>query len=399
MKKKILIAISNLNCGGKEKSLISLLQSIDYHKFEVDLLLTNADKNGEFFTNYLPDNVQIMHLPDKYKWLFIPRDNYLKHLKYTLRNSKGFLKMIFYTMKGVIQGNMASLRQEFWESCSSYMPEYKINYDVAIDYSGGHKQLILDKVSANKKITWIHSDYKVYGRNKEMDSDDYNRLDAIATVSKTTYDIFISEFPELKEKTYVIPNINIKSKILEMANEYAEFDNDYLGMKILDITRLDPNKGIDIAIKACKELVDEGYNIKWYILGDGPEKVRLQNLIKQNGLEHRFILLGLHSNPYPFIKRADLIVHCSLFEGKSVAIDEAMLLEKPIILTNYPTAKDQIENGINGLICDSSVDGIVKAVSKLINDIEYRSKITQNLKGFDLPVKDSTNVFYKIIES
>lgn len=396
MKKKILIVAHKLDVGGVEKSLISLLQSIDYSKYKIDLMMMST--NG-LFSKHIPKEISLIKPPDYFKWILIPSDTIITALKTSIGINLNILKLLYYILRGLTYKNMGISRQLLWKSCSKKLKNYEGQYDVAIDYTGWYKSFIIDKINATKKITWIHSDYKVYKRDKQMDCEDYRRLDAIVTVSKTCYDIFVSEFPQYKDKTYTIPNISNKNQIHKMALEEVDFDNDYLGIKILDIARLDPYKGLDIAIKACKKLIEDGYDIKWYILGDGPERHKLEKLIEQNNLQDKFILLGLEANPYPYIKRTDLIVHCSLFEGKSVAIDEAMLLAKPIILTNYPTAKDQIENGINGLICNISVEGVSNAVKLLISNNEVRRNLIMNLQDFDLSAKESIDKFYSIIDN
>ena len=98
-------------------------------------------------------------------------------------------------------------------------------------------------------------------------------------------------------------------------------------------------KGIDLALEAALELVKIGRSFKWYVIGDGGERYDLETKIKEYHLENRFILLGLKANPYPYLKHAFLYVQPSRYEGKSIAIDEAKILAKPIITTNYPTTK------------------------------------------------------------
>lgn len=398
MVKKILIVGTNLDCGGKEKSLISLLQSIDLKKYKVSLLLTDSNKTKQMFMKYVPEDIEIKYFPEEYDWIFIPKNNILSAFRKSLGYNLNFSALLYFTAKGIISKNMVIARQQLWKNCSGRIPDIQGHYYVAIDYTGGHKNLILDKVNANKKITWIHSDYKVYKRDKIIDLKEYECLDAIITVSKTCNDIFISEFPQLADKSYIMHNISNKKQIIKMSNEDVDFDNDFTGVKILDITRLDPNKGLDIAIKSCRALLEQGYNIKWYILGDGPERFKLETLIKQNKLEDNFILLGLKDNPYPFIKEADMIVHCSLFEGRSVSIDEAMLLAKPIILTNYPTAKDQIINGENGFICNADVEGVCEAVKYLIENKSIMEQLSHALNDFDISIKNSIEVLEQVMK-
>ena len=388
MKKRIIILANSLNIGGVEKSLISLLQSLDYNKYEIDLVL----KSGGIFESYLPSEVNVINPPKYYKWAFIPKNKIAGAFVNSIGINLNFFRLVYYLIAGLTKLEMTVARQKLLEACIHTLPKFKGEYDIGIDYTGGLKSILINNVNAKKKITWIHSDYSVYRRDKKIDKNDYAKIDSIITVSQTCNKIFISEFPEFEDKCYVIPNITNKDQILKMSNEKIEFDNNFKGFRVIDITRLDPNKGIDIAIRVCKLLIDKGYDVRWYILGEGPERFKLEKTIKENHLEERFYLLGLKSNPYPYIKKSDFVVHCSLFEGKSVAIDEALILEKPIVLTNYPTAKDQIQNNKNGLICDISIEGVFNAVESLIQNKKLKQSLVDNLKGYEISTTHSLDV-------
>lgn len=394
MKKRILILGNNVEIGGVQKSLISLLQSINFDKYEVDLVL----RSGGTFEKYVPSQVNLIAPPKFYKWIFIPKDKFINAFFHSLDFNLNSFRYVYYLFKGIVTRNMGKTRQHLLETCMHTLPTLNKSYDVAIDYTGKYKPLLIEKVNASKKISWVHSDYRVFRTDKEIDKKYYEKLDAIVTISQTNYDIFTSEFPKMHEKTHIMQNVSNKKMIQNMSMESTSKDYNFTGWKILDITRLDPNKGLDIAVRACRRLIDAGYNIKWYIIGEGAERKNLEKLIKEYELEKNFILLGLKSNPYPYMREADMIVHCSLFEGRSVAIDEAMLLAKPIILTNYPTAKDQIENNETGLICDISAESVFHAVVRLIENEKIRKNLTKNLQEFNLPVEKSMNKFYSLLE-
>lgn len=394
MKKKILIVSNNLNIGGVQKSLVSLLQSFDYSLYEVDLLLKTS--NGAL-KNSIPNEVNIISPPEYFKWIFIPKGKIFNAFFTSIGFNLNAIRLLYCVGLGILSGNMGKARQYLWRLSRKSIPKINKEYDIAIDYTGGLKSLIIDKVNAIKKVTWVHSDYRVFKRDKKIDHEDYRKIDIIFCVSKTCQDIFKSEFPAYTNKTFILPNIINKKQILELSKENVDFDNEFDGLRIMDITRLDPNKGLDIAIKACRKMVDTGLNIRWYILGGGEERGKLENMIKQYKLEDRFFLIGQKTNPYPYIRRADMIVHCSLFEGRSVAIDEAMLLAKPIILTDYPTAKDQIQNEVNGIIVETSEDGVIKGINKIINDNVLRDKLIQNLLDYDIPAKKTIDIFNKSI--
>ena len=139
-----------------------------------------------------------------------------------------------------------------------------------------------------------------------------------------------------------------------------------------------------MAIESCRKLLDKGYKVKWYVIGEGDEREKLTNLIKENRLEEHFYLIGLKSNPYPYLKQADIYVQPSRFEGKSIALDEAKILNKPIVVTNFSTAKDQINDGIDGLIVEMNSNAVAEGIERLINDKKLKQTLINNLSKLKL---------------
>ncbi|MBJ7988197.1 glycosyltransferase, partial [Bacillus cereus] len=68
----------------------------------------------------------------------------------------------------------------------------------------------------------------------------------------------------------------------------------------------------------------------------------------------------------------------SRYEGKAVTVREAQILGKPVLITNFPTAKSQLEDGVDGCICPTGIDGIIGGIKKLIDDVDFRNKIVNN---------------------
>ena len=167
-------------------------------------------------------------------------------------------------------------------------------------------------------------------------------------------------------------------------------------INLATVGRLNYQKGYDMAIEACKKLVEKGYDIRWNILGEGEERANLENLIKKYNLEYRFVLLGIKENPYPYVQNSDIYVQTSRFEGKSIAIDEAKILNKPILITNFTTVRDQISDGVNGLIVDMNVDSIVDGLETLIKDSNLRNKLKKNLANEELGTENEIEVFYSL---
>ena len=144
---------------------------------------------------------------------------------------------------------------------------------------------------------------------------------------------------------------------------------------------------------------DKGYkNIKWYIIGYGEDEILYKELIKKYNLEQNFILLGKKINPYPYMKKCDLYVQPSRYEGKAVTVGEARILGRPVLITNYPTAKSQLNNGFDGYITDMSVDGIVKGIEKLYNDNELRFRLEKNCMDTDYSNGHELKKLYEIIK-
>lgn len=367
---KLLVTGRAMSIGGVAKALLALLNTIDYNKYDVDLLL--MEPGGDYMP-FIDKRVRLLSTPECFEWVSLPKHSVFRLLCRLFFHPLllfFFLRNIFW---GYLRHNMAQARQRMWRDVSPYIPTLEGKYDVVLDFSGLLRRYVLEKVEAKRKYTWIHSDYRVFGLDKEIDESLLSRYDKVFCVSDTCKTIFDQEFPSLACKSDVLLN-TIDLNYIRSQIKGKGFDDNFTGIRLLDVTRIDPNKGLDIAVKVCSRLKQKGLNIRWYILGNDPlgYRKKLEKLIEEYNVVDTFILLGFTSNPYPYMDQADLIVHFSRFEGRSVAIDEALVLEKKILLTNYPTAKDQITHGVNGYICDFEENSLIEMIENLIhNKLEY----------------------------
>lgn len=396
MKKRILFVIPSLNAGGGEKSLVNLLNQIDYDRYNVDLFMFS---HGGIFTEFLPKEVNILKLPNDYIDFSLP----FKKSIYTLVKNKNITLLVnklIFTLINKINKRKNHLDQYNWKYQSKCFNKIDNNYDAAIGFLEKTSiYFCVDKVVAKKKIGFIHTDYDKSGMNPKIDIKYFEKLDNIITVSEECLDVLKERFPTQKHKMSFMYNIVSPVMIKKMAHNK---DKDFFDKKvdetiILSIGRLTHLKGLDMAIKVCKKLVDKGYNVKWYVIGEGEERKNLINLIKENNLEDKFILLGLKSNPYPYIKEADIYVQPSRYEGKSIALDEAKILNKPIVVTNYTTAKDQINHGIDGLIVDMNEESISEGIERLIKDKKLKESLCNNLREQELGTEKEIEKLYKMI--
>ena len=178
-----------------------------------------------------------------------------------------------------------------------------------------------------------------------------------------------------------------------MSKNENGFNDSFNGVRILTVGRLSKEKGQDLTINVLDRLKNEGYKVKWYCIGDGPEKDNYKQIIKNLKIETDYILLGSKLNPYPFMKQCDIYVQPSRHEGYCITLGEARCFDNPIVTTNFTGAKEQIKNEVTGLICDTSEEGIYKSIKDLLDDKDLYNNIKINLSK---EIVDSTSEISKL---
>lgn len=396
---KLLFVIPTIACGGAERSLVELLKRIDYTNYKVDLMLFRKD--DMYYLNQIPKEVTILENDEETKLAF----DHVKHLV----KSPLFLKKLNVVIYRIWQTAKSKLCKIFkikkynydWKVLKKYVPKLKNKYDVAIGYIGGNSiYYIVDKVEAKKKIGYFHTEYEKSGYDKNIDIKYFSQLDCLFSVSKEMTDKFKEMMPEISEKFKTMYNILDIESIQKKAEQNVSFDNDYQGIKIVSIGNLRYVKGYDISIEVCKILKEKGYEFKWYILGEGNERKKLESLIKKYNLQNNMILLGLINNPYPYLKRADIYVQTSRYEGFSTSVSEAKVLSRPIVITDCPGMNNQIENKENGTITGYQPKEIAEEIEELIKNESLRKKYIDNLKKEvkNNSIENQMKVFYQEIK-
>ncbi|WP_283751006.1 glycosyltransferase [Bacillus cereus] len=393
MKKNILFVINNLNCGGAEKALISLLETINYSMYNVDLFLFKHE--GLFFRK-IPRQVNLLEEPYEYQYFDM---SIKKVIIDCIKKGRIDIALARLCAGYIFKSEQDRVRceQMIWKCISKSLRGIDKNYDVAIGYLEKNPvYFCVDKVKAKKKIGFIHNDYDELGMDPKIDSGYFAKLDNIVTVSRECANVLKERFPMYKKKVKVMHNIVSSNMINKMSLEKIDMKDK--GIKIVSVGRLNYQKGFEMAIAACKELEGDGYKITWYVVGEGEERVNLEKMIEENDLKGKFILLGIKENPYPYIREANIYVQPSRFEGKSIAIDEAKILHKPIVITNFSTAKDQIKNKENGIIVEMDPHAISEGIKKLIDNEELRIKLTSNLSKENLGTESEIEKLYTLFE-
>ena len=153
-----------------------------------------------------------------------------------------------------------------------------------------------------------------------------------------------------------------------------------------------------MAVAAADILNKKGLDFKWFAIGAGELEPSIRAQISKLGLEDKFILLGEKANPYPYFKSCDIYAQTSRSEGKSIAIDEAKIFEKPIVCTKFPTVFDQLTNGETALLAEINPESIAEKIEMLLNSGELREQLSENLKKQDLGNEEEIDKFYAMLE-
>lgn len=379
---RILFVINTLGQAGAETALLSLMQTLAREKgearYEISLYVLTGQ--GEMASR-LPADVRLLN--KKYREESVLTAKGRKYLKKTVLKAmftRGTVVKLFpYLVKNTcaMLGKKRLLPDKLlWRVLSDggmVLPE---EYDLAVSYlEGGAAYFVADHVKAAKKAAFIHVDYEKAGYTRALDKDCYLAFDKIFTVSDEVREAFLKAYPELPDKTEVFHNILNKEEIVRRAEEGEGFTDGFTGMRLLSVGRLTAQKAFEVSVDAMKRLKDAGKNVRWYVLGEGDQRKKLQEQIDALGLTQDFILYGAVNNPYPFMKQADIYVHASRFEGKSIAIQEAQILGKPMVVSDCSGNREQVCHGKDGLMCGLTPDSLAENIMLLLEDEALREKL------------------------
>ena len=379
---RILFVINTLGQAGAEMALLSLLQTLAREKgearYEISLYVLTGQ--GEMASR-LPADVRLLN--KKYREESVLTAKGRKYLKKTVLKAmftRGTVVKLFpYLVKNTcaMLGKKRLLPDKLlWRVLSDggmVLPE---EYDLAVSYlEGGAAYFVADHVKAAKKAAFIHVDYEKAGYTRALDKDCYLAFDKIFTVSDEVREAFLKAYPELPEKTEVFHNILNKEEIVRRAEEGEGFTDGFTGIRLLSVGRLTAQKAFEVSVDAMKRLNDAGKNVRWYVLGEGDQRKKLQEQIDTLGLTEDFILYGAVNNPYPFMKQADIYVHASRFEGKSIAIQEAQILGKPMVVSDCSGNREQVCHGKDGLMCGLTPESLAENIMLLLEDEALRRKL------------------------
>lgn len=397
--KKILFVINTMGKAGAETALLEFLKKLDG---SCEIFLYVLMNQGEMLRQVPPD-VHILN--QSFSYLSVLTKNGRRRMIWTVlkafrKNGDWFRKLyyIFKSFKSMFRIRRFQIAKLLWRTISDGSERFDMKFDLAVAWlEGASAYYVADHVKAHKKAAFLHIDYENAGYTREMDNACWRQYDQIFAVSEQVKEKFQAFYPEYAEKVHVFHNYIDRELISRRAKEAGGFQDDYDGMRILTVGRLSYQKAYDIAIEAMTYLKLSGYHVRWYVLGEGYQRKYLEKRISELGLKKDFLLLGAVDNPYPYYKQTDIYVHATRYEGKSIAIQEAQVLGCAIIASDCSGNREQIIDGLDGLLCALKPAAIADSITELIKDEEKRKKLSQMAKAKQIP-QEQESVLQKLFE-
>jgi glycosyltransferase involved in cell wall biosynthesis len=387
-----------LELGGAEISLIGLLQALDYSKYDVDLFVHRHQ--GELM-QFIPNDVNLLPEITSYACIESPM-------------KEAFLKGQYGVVWGRVRAKwrarqyqpkdaslpQCAVFQYIAQEVEPYLPSLEQfgNYDLAISFLQPHNY-VLSKVRAKKKACWIHTDYTKVEFDVDAELPVWTAYDYVVSISPDVTKTFLQVFPTLSNKIVEIENILSSKFVRERAEETDvtnEMPKNEKTVNVLSVGRFSDAKNYDNVPDICRRVRENGIDLYWYIIGFGDETL-IRQKIHEAGMEDYVIILGKRTNPYPYMKACDIYAQPSRYEGKSVTVREAQMLGKPVVVTNYATAKSQIQDRIDGVIVPMDNKGCAEGMSVFIRNEELQKDIVNYLHGHDYGNTDEAEKLYRII--
>ncbi len=350
--KKIIIVNNNMKVGGVQKSLYNLLWETE-GKYDVTLCLF---KNIGAYADMLPPSVKVIEARGLFRYFGVSQGE-CKGFDALRRGFLAAFCKLFGRKKTV--GLMLAGEKELPES-----------YDCAVAFlhNGGSKSFyggvwdyVLRRIKAERKVAFLHCDYRNCGSNNKENNADIARFDAIAACSDGCRAAFAEVLPDLADKCVTVRNCHRFDEIRALADEDPIIYSPDC-FNIVTVARLSHEKGIERALKGVAEAVRRGLPVKYHIVGGGAMAQSLRMLASELGIEDSAVFYGEQSNPYRYMKNADLFLLPSYHEAAPMVIDEARCLALPVLTTRTTSSKDMVTDMGCGYVCGNSEDEIVNAI-------------------------------------
>lgn len=398
--KKILFVVNTLGRAGAETALLELLRRLDSSEYEVSLyvILAQGEMIGE-----LPSHVKLKNR--RFNSQSVMTGKGKRAIAVTICSSffrnggyPGKIHSIVSNFADMERTGKIQTEKLLWRMLSDGAERLNEVFDLAVAYlEGASAYYVADHVKARHKVGFIHIDYRSAGYTRRMDRDCFRSFDRIFGVSDEVREHFLLVYPEYATKTKVFYNMIDQERIRRRAQERGGFVDGYRGARILTVGRLTYQKAYDIAIEAMKLVKDAGFDARWYVLGEGDQRRQLMKKIASLSLQEEFVLLGAVTNPYPYYMQADLYVHATRYEGKSIAIQEAQTLGCAVIASDRNGNREQITDGQDGILCELTPRAIAKSIMELLQDKEKRKALRRAAAKKDMTQPQGLRMLLELV--
>ena len=382
-KKKIAILLPWLKMGGTNKVALRFIrQLLEF----CDVTLVLSHDTGELMDEVPPDvHIVIDEMRD---FKDILKEDILKfRIAYVIKD-------LMYYAKIKLKKDSIENYKYLVKRHSSISDEL---FDCAISYHGQSPERLLNliyRINAEKKVAWIHGEMSFLSEDCQKMENYYSKLDHFFFVSRPTMESFQQRIHIETAKCTVYYNPLDKAEIQQLADIPMQTSFDKEWINVLTVGRISSEKGQDMIPDITRKLLDMGYKVRWYVIGDGDMRSKLEMLIQKNRVEDHVILLGVQTNPYCYMKSCDIYVQPSYTEGYSTTICEAGILGKGIVGTRPSGGiRDQITDGKDGLIVDATVEGLTKGILEMIKNEDLRHSFEQMIQKKDFTGEGEINKF------
>ena len=336
--KKILFLIHDLGPGGAEKVLVNLVNNLNPEKYDISV---TALFGGGVNEQYLKPHIH-------YKTVF----------------SRSF------------PGNSKVMK--LFSTKQLHRMFVKEQYDIEISYLEGPSARIISgcDTEGTKLISWIHVEQHTKEiacqsfRSYEEAESCYQKFDKTVCVSESVKEDYLSIFPMIKD-VVVLYNTNETDRILELKDEPVEEGIFREGeIRLCAVGKIMPIKGFDKLARIHKRLLDDGYPVHTYVLGEGADREKIEQYVESNGLSDSFTFLGYQTNPYKYVSKCDLFVCTSLAEGFSTAATEALIVGTPVVTTPVAGMKEMLGDNEYGIITEMTEDSLYQNIKELVKSYQ-----------------------------
>lgn len=364
--KRILFIIPSLLVGGTTTSLSALYSFIRwYYQIDVFVMAHDTSWDDRVFSNAIIGKNRTIHA---------------YNCNYKASKSSSFLESFYILVVKLLKRLSLCIHWDFEGIIyRRFAAKARGKYDIVVGYQEGASTRLASCFLTSKKIAWIHCDYRRYGE-KNNDIYYYPKFDDIVCVSKFTTEVFRELFPELASKVKCVYNL-LDYTSIRKASSVTVDDNRFCNDKftILSVGRVCDVKRFDQIPSIAKGLLDKGVAFRWYVVGpsvDNSLSILLDQVTKYE-LEDVVIYLGNKSNPYPYFKRSNLLVSLSVSEACPMVFNEARVLELPVVSTDFNSAYEFIETGVDGIITQLGKMG--DTLYDIISEPEIYNKLKTNV--------------------